>query len=131
MVKFSSFYIFAGLYNFSLLLFNRFFTYDISKYDNLFSTSGIIVILALGLIYMSVYNTYEKIRLTNFAFFLAKLAYFIHWLRWFSLEKINAIYSEDFISGVLFSIYGIGDLMFGLFFLYIGINTSEKNKKTS
>jgi len=52
-------YIFAAIYNFSILIFCKLFTNDLGKYDDLFNFNGIIMILLWGMSYVSIYRKYR------------------------------------------------------------------------
>lgn len=128
---FSSLYIIAGLYNFSILIFCNFFRKDLGEIDEVFNFNGIISILLWGLAYMSIYNKYEDLILLNFIFFIEKLYYYIHWIIWIvnNLNNLKPLFLQDKMKGVFFSVYGFGDIVFGVFFLFMGYLAYAKSKK--
>ena len=131
-------YIIAGTYNFSILIFSKFFQNQLfDKYDaEHFSFHGIISILLWGLAYMSISKIYQKVPYLNLVFAVEKFYYFWVWMKWMKSNsyQLGSMLSEDPLNGLFFTVYGIGDLLFGLAFLTIGLSTlaaddSEKNEK--
>lgn len=115
-------YILAGLYNFSIIIFSKGFSNElIDKYDGEhFNLHGNLSILLWGLAYISIYNRYKQVSGLNFVFAIEKFYYFYIWINWMKLNHMNlsTMINEDLLTGLFFSIYGVGDLLFGLFFLY-------------
>jgi hypothetical protein len=130
---FSTIYILAGLYNFSILIFCNFFRKNLGEIDDIFNFNGIIAILLWGLAYMSIHNKYEDLILLNIVFFIEKLFYYIHWLVWIikNFHNIKPLFVYDKMIGLFFSGYGVGDLCFGLFFLYMSFLSFRKQTKVS
>jgi len=128
---FSKIYILAGLYNFSILIFCNFFRKNLSELDEIFDFNGIISILLWGLAYMSIYNKYSDLPLLNMVFFIEKLYYFIHWLIWFvdHIHYLKPLYLKDKMNGIFFTVYGIGDLLFGIFFFIVSLLSILKRNK--
>lgn len=128
-------YILAGLYNFSIIFFNKFFTNDLGKYDNLFNFNGIIMILLWGISYVSIYDKYQNLPFLNFVFFVEKMYFVFKWIIWQKNNFYNlpTIFTEDKFTGIFYAVYGIGDFAFGLFFLTMGLNSLLRGKtiKTS
>lgn len=118
-------YILAGLYNFSILIFCNFFRKDLSMYDEIFNRNGIISILLWGLAYMSICRVYHKVILLNLVFFFEKIFYFINWVVFMSenYRHLGSLYNQDKLLGIFFLSYGIGDILFGLFFFYISFSS--------
>lgn len=118
----SMMYILAGLYNFSIIIFSKGFSNELlDKYDREhFNLHGVISILLWGLAYISVYNRYKQVSGLNFVFAIEKFYYVYIWINWMKLNHMNlsTMINEDLLTGLFFSIYGVGDLLFGLFFLY-------------
>ena len=114
-------YTLAGLYNFSILIFCEFFNKNLGKVDDLFNTNGVINIILWGMAYISISQHNEKLFLINFVFFIEKLFYFHHWITWIlvNIDNLKLMFENDKMNFLFFSIYGIGDLLFGLFFVFI------------
>lgn len=90
-------------------------------YPVVFSQFGLTVVLLLGLIYISVANTYPHVRWTIFVFALIKLLYVISWVYWISRHgsELAHIFKNSFLSWLFYASYGAGDAAFGLFFLWV------------
>ncbi len=125
---YSKIYILAGLYNFSILIFCNFFKKNLGEIDELFNFNGTIAILLWGLAYMSIHNKYEDLILLNVVFFVEKMFYYIHWLIWIidNIYNIKPLFLTDKMFGIFFSIYGVGDVCFGLFFLFMSFISFRK-----
>jgi len=121
--SYSNFYILAGLYNFSILMFSKLFTNNLfEKYDSAhFNLHGVISVVLWGLAYISVYKHHHKLFLTNFVFAIEKFYYAYIWATWMRSNHMNitAMINEDLLTGSFFAIYGVGDFLFGLFFSYM------------
>ncbi len=123
-------YILAGIYNFSILIFSKLFTNNLGKYDDLFNFNGIIMILLWGMSYVSIYRKYREVPLLNFVFFIEKMYFVYKWIIWMgnNSQNLTSIFNEDIFTGLFYSVYGIGDFAFGLFFLLMGLfSLSGKN----
>lgn len=123
-------YILAGLYNLSILIFNKMFTNKwLSFYDNdIFSNHGMISIILWGFAYMSIYKNYASLPLLNMVFAIEKFYYAYRWISWHSKHNVVDIYQNDLLTGLFFTVYGFGDLLFGLFFLwqaFIGLSLNK------
>jgi hypothetical protein len=125
-------FVIAGLYNFSILIFSKFFTNPLlEKYDNLFNFNGTIGILLWGMAYISIYKSYNKVPILNIVFFIEKMYYVYSWIMWLNKESIDKVFQEDFLTGLFYAVYGIGDLFFGLFFLYNGLKSGFKENQNN
>lgn len=128
MLSASNIYILAGLYNLSILIFNGFFTNDLlTLADNeTFSTTGMIGIILWGLAYMSIYKDFDKLPLLNLVFAIEKFYYGYRWLLWHTNQH-NDIKKLDMLTGLFFSIYGLGDFLFGIFFAYMALKKHDND----
>ena len=50
-----------------------------------------------------------------------KLIYGCVWLQWITTNDVSIVYDEDKMAGIFYSIYGINDWLFCVFFLYVFI----------
>lgn len=101
-----------------VLLFSRAFTNEaISVADPaVMSRFGLLMILVWGLTYLAAATLEGRIRWLLGAFALEKLAYVAAWLLWMSGNSLKAVYEMDLFAGIFYSIYGVNDLVFMLFF---------------
>ncbi|MFQ3239571.1 MAG: hypothetical protein ACI9NI_001880 [Olleya marilimosa] len=116
-------FILAGIMNCSVLLFSRGFTNKtINTYDpDVMSNFGMVMILIWGLAYISVAYKFQNVKWLVFIFAIEKLIYGCVWLQWITTNDVSKVYDEDKMAGIFYSIYGINDWLFCVFFLYIFI----------
>lgn len=116
-------FIWAGVMNMSVLVFSKFFTNDIlNQFDpEVMSNFGILMIVLWGLAYIAVARSYTTVRWLVGLFAIEKLCYGYHWISWMSSNDLAEVYEKDVLSGIFYAIYGINDLLFCCFFLYVFI----------
>ncbi len=58
-------------------------------------------------------------------FVVEKLVYFVTWIVWISQHgsELSAIFDRSPLTGTFFAIYGPNDLLFGLFFAWVFLET--------
>lgn len=122
----------AAMMNFSgVLIFSRGFTNSaINNADPLLmSNFGLLMIVVWGLAYLSAATIRSNIRWLTGVFALEKLVYFVFWILWLLGNSLSEVYSKDVFAGIFYSIYGVNDFLFMLFFVAIflsnGPNPSE------
>ncbi|PKL39065.1 MAG: hypothetical protein CVV44_09370 [Spirochaetae bacterium HGW-Spirochaetae-1] len=88
-----------------------------------FSIVGLGVIMLWGLAYIAVSVSYSLVPGIIAVFALEKFFYTAFWGRWLWQHggELNAIYAQDTLTGFFYSIYGVNDFLFGVFFLYVFI----------
>lgn len=88
------------------------------QFPQVFSDFGMVAIMLWGLAYLAVANHYAKVPWLLAVFALEKAAYVVTWLLWFSGngDGLGALYAQSFVTGLFYSVYGVNDLVFGLFF---------------
>lgn len=112
----------AGLMNIGgVLVFSRAFTNTaINNADPVvMSNFGLLMIVVWGLAYLGAATVDSGIRWIAGAFALEKLVYVVVWSRWLSENSLADLYSKDLFAGVFFSIYGLNDFVFMLFFAWL------------
>lgn len=109
-----------------VLVFSRAFTnVAINDADPVvMSNFGLLMIVVWGLAYLGAATINSNIKWLAGAFAVEKLVYVLVWVMWHSKNSIAALYSTDLFAGVFFSIYGLNDLVFMLFFL--GVFLTQK-----
>ena len=116
-------FIIAGLVNvLGIPAFSKLFTNDyLMQVDpKTFSEVNLFTIILWGLAYISVARHYEKIPAISAVFAIEKFFYtgvWIYWL-WNNAGDLPDIYNKDWITGFFYSVYGLNDFLFGVFFLY-------------
>ncbi|WP_430412475.1 hypothetical protein [Kordia sp.] len=124
-------FILAGLMNMSVLIFSNYFTNPvISKYDpDVMSNFGLLMIVIWGLAYISVEKVYDKVRWLVLVFAIEKLIYGYNWIQWITTSSVSEVYEESAMAGIFYAIYGVNDLLFCIFFIYVFIRlVKAKNK---
>ena len=109
----------AGAMNIGgVLVFSRAFTNKaINDADPVvMSNFGLVMIAVWGLAYIGAAAIASNIRWLIGAFALEKLVYVIVSFNWLLVNSLSQLYSKDFMAGMFYSIYGLNDLAFLLFF---------------
>lgn len=116
-------FIIAGIMNMSVLVFSRFFTNSfIPESDpNVMSNFGLLMIVIWGLAYISVAKNYHNVKWLVGVFALEKIIYGIIWIKWMLANDVSALFSNDKMAGVFYSVYGVNDWVFFIFFLFVFI----------
>ncbi len=122
-------FISAALMNIvGVLLFSRAFTNDaINQADPVvMSDFGLLMIVVWGLAYLGAAFIQGNIRWLAVAFAIEKLVYVVVWGLWMSNHSLGAVYEQDLFAGVFYSIYGLNDLVFMLFFGWVFLSQRSK-----
>ena len=83
------------------------------------SNFGLLMIVVWGLAYLGAALINSNIKWLAGAFAAEKLVYVIIWVTWLSKNSLVQLYSTDVYAGIFYSIYGLNDLVFMLFFVWI------------
>jgi hypothetical protein len=104
-----------------VLLFSRAFTNTaINDADPVvMSNFGLLMIVVWGFAYLGAASITSNIKWLAGAFAVEKLVYVVVWIRWLSENNLAQLYSSDVFAGVFFSIYGINDFIFMVFFAWV------------
>ena len=86
---------------------------------------GLIAIVLWGFAYIAVSKNYEAVPWLIAVFVVEKLAYVIVYLQWFINNSIAVVYEQDALAGVFYSIYGLNDFLFMLFFGWVFIRLNK------
>ncbi|MBG6062720.1 hypothetical protein IWX83_002521 [Flavobacterium sp. CG_9.1] len=117
-------FIIAGLMNATVLIFSKLFTNStIPEFDpEVMSNFGLLMILIWGLAYMSVAKEYHQVRWLVGIFVIEKFIYGFIWTNWIINNNVYDVYKKDVLAGLFYSIYGINDWVFFIFFLSVFIH---------
>lgn len=120
-------FVVAGLMNASVLVFSRLFTNQtIAEFDpTVMSNFGLLMILIWGLAYISVAKNYHKVKWLIAVFAVEKFIYGCIWINWLLNNNIADVYEKDTMAGMFYSIYGLNDWMFFVFFLLVFFRISK------
>ena len=83
------------------------------------SNFGLLMIIVWGLAYLGAAFINSNIKWLAGAFAAEKLVYVIVWVTWLSKNNLAPLYSTDVFAGMFYSIYGLNDLVFMLFFIWM------------
>ena len=89
------------------------------------SNFGLLMIIVWGLAYLGAATITSNIKWLVGAFALEKLVYVVVWVLWLSENSLTSLYSIDVLAGAFYSIYGLNDLVFMVFFLWVFYSQSR------
>jgi hypothetical protein len=120
-------FILAGLMNLSVLIFSRGFTNEtIPAFDpDVMSNFGLLMIVLWGLAYISVAKNYQAVKWLVAVFAIEKIVYGYVWVQWMLDNSISDVFDKDMMAGTFYAIYGINDILFALFFLFVLFRVSK------
>ncbi|WP_283789419.1 hypothetical protein QNI23_005515 [Bermanella sp. WJH001] len=126
-------FILAALMNFSVLLFSRGFTNEaINDADPVvMSNFGLLMIIMWGIAYLAAANLNTNIKWLAGAFALEKLIYGVVWVNWLSANSLGSVYEKDLFAGLFYSVYGLNDFVFMLFFTWVFIGLNKYNRSNN
>ena len=111
-----------------VLVFSRAFTnVAINNADPVvMSNFGLLMIAVWGLAYLGAAAIGSDIKWLVGAFALEKLVYVVVWIMWLSENSLTQLYSKDVFAGAFYSIYGLNDFVFMLFFAWVFLSRPEE-----
>ena len=121
-------FIAAGLMNMTVLVNSRLFTNEtIPQFDPVvMSNFGLLMIVIWGMAYISVAKKYHAVKWLIGVFAIEKFIYGCAWINWLSNNKVSDVFVEDTMAGVFYSLYGVNDWVFFVFFLLVFIRLSKQ-----
>ncbi|QFI38585.1 hypothetical protein FR932_12380 [Moritella marina ATCC 15381] len=109
----------AGVLTFSQLFSNT----AINEADPIvMSNFGLVMIMVWGLAYFAAAMTKGSIRLLVSAFAVEKLVYVCAWVYWLATNNLFTLYEIDLLAGIFYTIYGLNDLVFMVFFIKVAMH---------
>lgn len=123
-------FVIAGLMNMSVLVFSKFFTNPVIPETDpaVMSNFGLLMIVIWGLAYITIAKTYQNVKWLVGVFAIEKFIYGFNWTNWILNNDLTAVYDKDLFAGLFFSVYGVNDWLFFLFFLYVFIQLYRSKK---
>ena len=122
-------FIAAGLSNIlGVTICSKAFTNDVilASQPDVMGTFGLISIVLWGFAYIAVSKSYNQVRWLVGVFVIEKLAYVIAWLILMSSRSLSSIYEQDVLAGVFYTIYGVNDFIFMLFFGFVFLKHNQQ-----
>jgi hypothetical protein len=86
------------------------------------SNFGLLMIIVWGLAYLGAAFSHGNIQWLAGAFALEKLVYVVVWALWLGQNSLASLYAIDIFAGIFYSIYGLNDLAFMLFFAWVFVS---------
>lgn len=83
------------------------------------SNFGLLMIVVWGLAYLGAAAISSDIKWLAGAFAVEKLVYVVAWIRWLTENSLTQLYAKDVFAGAFYSIYGLNDFVFMLFFAWV------------
>ncbi|MEB8434308.1 hypothetical protein OO007_18870 [Cocleimonas sp. KMM 6892] len=113
-----------------VLIFSRAFTNSvINEFDPVvMSNFGLLMIVVWGLAYLSAATITSGVKWLAGAFAIEKLVYVVVWLLWFKDNSLGVVYEQDLFAGMFYSIYGLNDFVFMLFFAWVFLTEGKSSK---
>lgn len=129
-------FVIAGIMNITgPLIFSRFLTNEtIPEIDpDVMSNFGLVQIAVWGLVYIAMSQKYKQLKWLVGVFVIEKLIYSVNWTSWMMNNSLTSVYEKDTMAGIFYTIYGINDWFFFLFFLvvFFKLLKPSKNKTKS
>lgn len=117
-------FVIAGLMNMTVLFSSRFFTNTvIPEFDPVvMSNFGLLMIVIWGLAYISVAKNFHNVKWLVAVFAIEKFIYGFMWTKWMLNNNVSDVYAKDSMAGTFFSIYGVNDWIFFIFFSLVFIH---------
>ncbi len=116
-------FIIAGLMNMAVLVFSRFFTNSVIPESDpvVMSNFGLLMIVVWGLAFISVARNYHSVKWLVGVFAVEKFIYGFIWIKWMLNNNVLDVFAKDKMAGIFYSVYGVNDWMFFIFFLLVFI----------
>ena len=123
----------AGLTNIlGVLIFSRGFSNSLLNqlFPALFGNWGLICIMLWGLAYLSAARSYRQVPALLGVFAVEKGVYVVSWLCWLVHCGANLpqIWQQDVLTALFYLLYGILDLIFGVFFLNLMLKVRRSER---
>jgi len=114
-------FVLAAVYNLCIIVFSKGFGGDLGEVDPLFGAGGCVGVLLWGLAYLALSRSYSTAPAVALVFAFEKLFYGSHWLLWLRDHSgdLGTLNDGDYLSNAFYSIYGLGDLVFMVFFGWV------------
>lgn len=114
-----------------VLIFSRAFTNSaINDADPVvMSNFGLLMIVIWGLAYLGAAFIKSNVRWLAGVFAVEKLVYVVAWLVWIFQNSLQDVYDADIFAGAFYSIYGLNDFIFMIFFAWVFKSQRAERKR--
>lgn len=122
----------SGMMNIAgVLVFSRLFTNEAINKANpvIMSNFGLVMIVVWGLAFLAMASKWEHLKWVIGAFAIEKFIYGYTWTKWLMNSDLSSVYKEDAMAGLFYTIYGLNDWLFCIFYIvvFIYLNKVQKN----
>lgn len=129
-------FIVGGLTNIiGIPIFSKFFanTYLLHIDPTTFSQVSLIAIMLWGFAYISVAAQVVRVPWIAVVFSVEKFFYTLIWAKWIWKHHttLPEIYTQDWLTGFFYSVYGLNDFLFGVFFLLVFVHVRRATANSS
>lgn len=106
-----------------VLVFSRLFTNKVINEADpvVMSNFGLLMIVVWGLVFLAIASKWEHLKWVIGAFVIEKFIYGFTWTKWMINNELSSIYEADTMAGIFFTIYGLNDWFFCIFYLVVFI----------
>lgn len=87
---------------------------------------GMLMIMIWGLAYIASAKAYAAVPWLAAVFCVEKAIYSAVWVRWHCDNSLSAAFDLDTMAGVFYSVYGINDILYTVFFGWVFLTTVRK-----
>lgn len=113
-----------------VLLFSRLFSNSALNAADpvVMSNFGLLMIVVWGVLYLAAGLGDGRLKWISAALAVEKLVYVVVWVRWqlAGSPSLGEVYAQDLFAGVFYTIYGINDIVFMLFFAWVFLRGGRK-----
>lgn len=122
----------SGIMNIAgVLVLSRFFTNKVINETDpiVMSNFGLLMIIVWGLVFLAMAPKWEHFKWVIGAFAIEKFIYGFTWTNWIMHNDLFSVYKKDTMAGIFYTIYGLNDWFFCVFYLiiFIYLNRIQKN----
>ena len=92
------------------------------------SSFGLILITVWGLAFLAVGSNFQNNKWIIGVFAIEKISYVIAWCIWFANNELMPLFEQDIFAGIFYSVYGLNDFLFFVFFMYVFFIVQKTNR---
>ena len=122
----------SGIMNIGgVIVFSRFFSNKvINEVDPVvMSNFGLLMIVLWGFVFLAMASKWEHLKWMIGAFVIEKFIYGFIWTKWLMNNSLSNVYEQDTMAGIFYTIYGLNDWFFCIFYLIVFIYLSKSQNK--
>lgn len=121
----------SGIMNIAgVLVFSRLFTNKVINETDpeVMSNFGLLMIVLWGLVYFAIASNWEQLKWVIGTVVIEKFIYGFTWTKWIMNHELSSVYEQDTMAGIFYTIYGLNDWLFCIFFLFVFIHLSKSQR---